>query len=408
MVQVDISNVWGAFSLPEFLEMEQVIAEAHSRQAQKAETEKDCPAGEWNRIQKIAEEIRGNFEICVVVGSDAQTLAARGILTLVQGSHRNLRIKPAMLFTGHSFSSAHFQELSKTLEGKNYCVLAISDFRQETAPALALRSLRWTLERKYGCEGARKRIFALVGSESESLYAIAQQGRWECAICSGTVAGLPGQTMAILTAAGIDTKAIAAGAERGKEAFDLRSFENPVWLYAAARTLLGQKGKTVEVLESSEPDFALLGRWWQNLFAGQTGVVYAQFPTQTQCMEGVLQSGFVTRLRFAGSENPTRIVPDLQNADGLNCLMGISLDTVAEKAMDAMVQRYQDRGISIIGIDCDTAGEETLGQLIFFMELSRKISAEIPSGKQGNWENKPDLQEEILQLFAENRQALPE
>lgn len=408
MVQVDISNVWGAFSLPEFLEMEQIIAEAHSRQAQNAETVKDCSEEEWNRIQKIAREIRENFEICVVVGSDSQTLAARGILTLVQGAHRNLRIKPAMLFTGHSFSSTHFQELSKTLEGKNYCVLAISDSQQETAPALALRSLRWTLERKYGCEGARKRIYALVGSDSEPLYHIAQQGRWECQVCGGTVAGLSCQTMAILAVSGINTKAIAAGAEKAKDAFDLRSFENPVWLYTAVRTLLGQKGKTVEVVESAEPDFEILGRWWQILFAGQTGVVYAQFPTQTQCMEGVLQSGFVTRLRFAGSENPTRIVPDLQDSDGLNCLTGISLDTVAEKAMDAMVQSCQDRGISVIGIDCDAAGEEALGELIFFMELSQKISAEIPSGKQGKWEDRPGLQEKILQLFADNGQTLPE
>lgn len=398
MIQVDISNVWGAFALPEFLEMEQAVSDAHKRLTE-SENKTELTREEWKLAQAMGRRIRQNFEICVVIGTGEAVMAARGILELLQGSSRNLHSKPALVFAGSSFSSTQLHDLTRTLEGRDYCLLAVGGREPETA--LTLRTLRWMLERRYGCEGAKIRGFAVTDISDDPITAMARQAQWECMECAAADSPITGPAFVILEAAGVDTNALADGMKRAGEAMNLRSFENPAWLYGAARALLSRKGKTVEVLETAEPDFSALGLWWQRQSAGSTLTVSAAFPAQAGTAEAFLQcgSGFVTRLRFAEPINPIRIVPDLLNADGLNPLAGWPLDAAANRAMESLTEYYQDRGISVIGIDCGTLEEGTLGELLFFIRLSRDICAGIPSENGEKPSNTWGLSEELLRQF---------
>ena len=49
-----------------------------------------------------------------------------------------------------------------------------------------------------------------------------------------------------LAVAGIDIMEMMNGAADAKESYNLRSFENPVWQYAAVRNLLYRNGKAME------------------------------------------------------------------------------------------------------------------------------------------------------------------
>lgn len=100
MITVDISNIWGEVALPDLLEMEKDVFEAHV-----AMTERngaggeflgwmDLPVreqtGEMERIQQAAQKIRGDSQVCVVVGIGTGCRGARGMIELLQGPDRNI------------------------------------------------------------------------------------------------------------------------------------------------------------------------------------------------------------------------------------------------------------------------------------------------------------------------------
>ena len=78
MINVDISNVWGQLSLPDLLAMEKEVAAAHAALTEGTGAGSDFlgwlnlpvrePTEEVTRIQTAAEKIRGDSDVCVVVG----------------------------------------------------------------------------------------------------------------------------------------------------------------------------------------------------------------------------------------------------------------------------------------------------------------------------------------------------
>ena len=60
---------------------------------------------------------------------------------------------------GNSISSTALAELVQICEGKDVSINMISKSGTTTEPAIAFRVFRELLEKKYGKEGARERIF---------------------------------------------------------------------------------------------------------------------------------------------------------------------------------------------------------------------------------------------------------
>ena len=69
------------------------------------------------------------------------------------------RAAPQVFFAGNNLSTRAWQELCELLEGKDFSINIISKSGTTTEPAIATRALRWMLERKYGAEKAKKRIY---------------------------------------------------------------------------------------------------------------------------------------------------------------------------------------------------------------------------------------------------------
>ena len=87
MINVDISNVWCDLSLPDLLEIEKEVHDAHEmlREGTGAGAEfrdwMDLPVRESTeqieRILKAAEKIRGDSDVCVVTGIGGSYLGSR-------------------------------------------------------------------------------------------------------------------------------------------------------------------------------------------------------------------------------------------------------------------------------------------------------------------------------------------
>jgi len=403
MITVDISNIWGDLSLPDLLSAEKEVFDAHMMLTDGSGEGSDYlgwmqlptreETEEVRRIRSAARTIRENSDVFVVIGIGGSYLGPRAAIELLQGCNRNLgkgKGDPQILFAGNTLSTRAWNELVKLLEGKDFSIAIISKSGTTTEPAIATRALRWLLERRYGTDGAKKRTFAITDPANGALRQMAQEEGWESFVIPPSVGGRYSVLTAVgllpMAVAGIDPMEVLAGAAEAREEYDLRSFENPVWLYAAIRNLLYRKGKVIEILESFEPGFKMMGGWWQQLFGESEGKdgkgifpVSAEFTPDLHSLGQMIQQGernlFETMIRFDPPENPYTIASDYKNLDGLNYLEGKTLDFVDEQAYRGTLAAHVDGGVPVITMEAGKLDARKLGELFWFFELSCGISA---------------------------------
>jgi len=323
------------------------------------------------------------------VGSGGNYLGAKAAVELLQGASRNIgkgKGDPQLFFAGNSLSTRYWNELLGLLEGKDFSLIVVSESGTTMEPAIAFRSLRWILERKYGTEAARKRIYTVTDPEEGALRQMSEEEGWESfdipAGVDGRFSVLSSAGLLPMAVAGIDIVQMRKGAAKAVETYSLRSFENPVWLYAAVRNLLYRGGKSVELFESVEPGFRMFGLWWQQLFGeseGKDGKGLFPAPAELHAFGQLIQDGqhnlFETMVRFAAPEVSPTIGSDWRDLEGLNYLEGKTLSFVEENAYLGAVEAHTDAGVPVMIMECGELNEATLGELFYFLELCCGVSA---------------------------------
>ena len=403
MLKVDLSNVWGDLSLPDLLATEQEVFAAHKTLAEGRGPGNDFlgwlelptfeETEELQRIRRAAERIRADSDVFVVVGIGGSYLGPRAAIELVKGQNHNLKDSdPQVFFAGNNLSTRAWQELCELLEGKDFSINIISKSGTTTEPAIATRALRWMLERKYGTDGAKSRIFAITDPCKGALRQMAMEEGWETFVIPPDVGGrfsvLTPVGLLPMAVAGINICDVMLGAAKAKKDYDLRSFENPVWLYAAIRNLLYRKGKAIELLTSFEPAFKMMGGWWKQLYGESEGKdgkglfpVTAEFTADLHSLGQMIQQGqrnlFETMVRFAPPAKTVTVGSDWKNLDGLNYLEGRTLDFVDEQAFRGTVAAHVDGGVPVITMDCGELNDRKVGELFYFLELCCGVSAYI-------------------------------
>ena len=406
MIKVDISNVWGQLSLPDLLAIEKEVADAHMTLTEGTGEGNDFlgwlnlpkaePTEEMRRIRSAAAKIREDSDVFVVVGIGGSYLGPRAAIELMQGCNRNIgkgKGDPQVFFAGNTLSTRAWNELQRLLEGKDFSVAVISKSGTTTEPAIAFRALKWMLERKYGTDGAKKRIYAITDPCKGALRQMATEEGWESFVIPPAAGGRYSVLTAVgllpMAVAGIDINKVMAGAYEAMEGYNrLRSFENPVWLYAGVRNLLYRNGKAMEIFVSYEPGFRMMGGWWQQLFGESEGKdgkgifpVAAEFTADLHSLGQMIQQGerniFETMIRFDAPEQTATVGPDVKNLDGLNYLAGKTLDFVDEKAYLGTLAAHADGGVPVITMDMGQLNDEKLGEMFYFFELCCGVSAYI-------------------------------
>ncbi len=403
MIKVDISNVWGQFSLPDLLATEKEVFAAHKTLTEGSGEGNDFlgwlnlpveeETDEIRRIRAAAKRIRETSDVFVVIGIGGSYLGPRAAIELMQGCNHNIgkgKGNPQIYYAGNGLSTRAWNELQRLLEGKDFSIALISKSGTTTEPAIATRALRWMLERKYGTEEARRRTYAITDPCKGALRQMATEEGWESFVIPPNVGGRYSVLTAVgllpMAVAGIDPMEVMRGAAQAKKDYDIRSFENPVWLYAATRNLLYRGGKAIEILESFEPGFRMMGGWWQQLFGESEGKdgkgifpVTAEFTADLHSLGQMIQQGerniFETMVRFDAPESKMVIGGDYKNLDGLNYLEGKTLDFVDEKAYLGTLAAHVDGNVPVITMDVGQLNNEKLGELFYFFELACGVSA---------------------------------
>ena len=340
---------------------------------------------EFARIKAAAERIKKNTDVFIVIGIGGSYLGARAAIEFLKSEHYNALKKdtPDIYFTGNSISSTALAELVEICEGKDISINMISKSGTTTEPAIAFRVFREILEKKYGKEEAKKRIFCTTDKARGTLKHLADEEGYETFVVPDDVGGRYSVLTAVgllpIAVAGADIDALMAGAQKAQAAYNNPNMEeNDCYKYAAIRNILYNKGKTTEVMVSYEPCYTLMNEWWKQLYGESEGKdgkglfpASVEFTADLHSMGQYIQQGerlmFETVVKFAPKGE--FIIPnDPANVDGLNFLAGKSLAFVAEQAMRGTILAHVDGGVPNILLELPVIGEDTVGELIYFFE----------------------------------------
>ena len=162
-------------------------------------------------------------------------------------------------------------------------------------------------------------------------------------------------------------------------------YKNDCYTYAAIRNAFYRKGKSVELLVSYAPRFAMMAEWFKQLFGESEGKdnkglfpASVIFSTALHSMGLYVQDGsrimFETVDTFNETDKDVVIEEESNNGDGLNFLAGKTMSFVNEKAFEGTVLAHTDGGVPNLVINVDKPDEENLGELIYFFEKACAIS----------------------------------
>lgn len=346
---------------------------------------------EFARIKKAAVKVQKSSEVLVVIGIGGSYLGARAVIEAVKSVHYNALCQdtPQIYFAGNSVSPSALQDIISLCENKDFSVNIISKSGTTTEPAIAFRVFRNLLEKKYGKSGAKERIFATTDRARGTLKELADAEGYETFVVPDDVGGRYSVLTAVgllpLAVAGIDIDAMMQGAADAMEALSICDDQNDCYRYATARNILRNKGKTVELMASFEPDFAMMNEWYKQLFGesegkDQKGIFPASvvFSTDLHSMGQYIQDGrrilFETMVDIKNSRQDLKVVASEDGGDGLDFLTDRSINEVNHKAMQGTILAHSDGGVPVLVLEMDSLSAKDMGYLVYFFEKACAIS----------------------------------
>ncbi|MCS1350668.1 glucose-6-phosphate isomerase [Mechercharimyces sp. CAU 1602] len=344
---------------------------------------------ELRAIERAAARVRAQAEAFVVIGIGGSYTGTRAALNFLQPHFYNQLARtrkgaPEIYFVGHHLNTAYLEQLIEVLQGKEVSINVISKSGTTMEPALAFRFMRQWMEKKYGKEKARERIYITTDGNRGPLRRLAEEEGYD----SFTIPADIGGRYSVLTpvglfpmaVSGISIRDVLAGARTAYHAYQHpRLAENECYRYAGIRHLLYQKGKSVEVLAYYNPSFQMFAEWWKQLFGESGGKdnkgilpVTAQYTTDLHSIGQYIQEGlrtlFETVLYVNKAESSLCVAAEKENRDQLNYLTGSTLEDVNEQAFKGTVLAHTDGGVPNLIIRMPKLNAEIFGQLVYFFQ----------------------------------------
>ena len=296
---------------------------------------------------------------------------------------------PDIYFAGNGISSDAVTEILTMIGDRDFSVNVISKSGTTTEPAIAFRIFKAALEKKYGAEGAKGRIYATTDKARGALKTLADREGYESFVVPDNVGGRYSVLTAVgllpIACCGIDIEALMHGAQAERED-TLRSGVNSAAVqYAMSRQALYADGKSIEILAAYEPAFRFMAEWWKQLYGESEGKdgkgifpASVDLTPDLHSMGQYIQDGIrmlqETVVFFDNSRTSIAVPSDDENLDGLNYLAGREMSYINEKAMQATKAAHISGGVPVTEIRLPEIGAEALGALIYFFEFACGVS----------------------------------
>ncbi len=358
---------------------------------------------ELNRIKAAAEKIQKESSYLICVGIGGSYLGHKAVIDAL-GSKSTTRV----IYAGNSLSSHELDKVFATVGTSDFSVNVISKSGTTTEPAIAFRLLKAGLKQKYGEKNWASRVYVTTDGEKGALHDEAVKYGYQRFVIPNNIGGRFSVLSAVgllpMAVAGLNIDSILSSARNASIGINsdftlamspanvdpsVNVLQNAVRYAVIRQNLYSEQGKETEILATFEPRLGTLQEWWKQLFGESEGknnkgifpasVVYT---TDLHSLGQYIQQGrrniFETVVKITTPNARSIVVPEeKENLDGLNYLAGKNLDYINEKAREATVHAHRLGGIPVLEIEVDDLSEKSIGELIYFFELSCAISAKI-------------------------------
>ncbi|MGE5420029.1 MAG: glucose-6-phosphate isomerase, partial [Chloroflexota bacterium] len=337
-----------------------------------------------DRIQKVAKHLRSVSDTTVVIGIGGSYLGARAVIEALSHSFQNISKTKHhdIIFAGQNIDEDYLADLIDILENRNYSIVVISKSGTTTEPAIAFRILKDHLEKKLGKPQAAERIIAVTDEKKGALRIMAETNGYDTFVIPDNVGGrysvLTPVGLLPIAIAGIDIRELVKGAKamEGMARKNKDAAANPSLLYAAARNMLLNSGKPVEIMVGFTARLHFFSEWWKQLYGESEGKdgkgifpASVDLTTDLHSMGQYIQEGqrilFETIISVKSPSRKLSIPKEKEDSDQLNYLAGKRLSEVNHNAEMGTILAHNDGGVPIIVINVPALNEHYLGQLIY-------------------------------------------
>ncbi len=281
-------------------------------------------------------------------------------------------------------------DLLDIIKDKDVSINVISKSGTTTEPAIAFRVFKDFLEKKYGKENAKDRIYATTDSKKGALKVLADEEGYQTFVIPDDVGGrfsvLTPVGLLPIAAAGLNIEEMMKGANDAREKYSTDDLiENDSYKYAVVRNALHRKGKEIELLVNYEPKLHYVSEWWKQLFGESEGKdnkgifpASVDFSTDLHSMGQYVQDGkrilFETVLTVSNVDKELVIEEAQNDLDGLNYLAGKTVDFVNTKAFEGTLLAHTDGNVPNLVVNIDKLDEYNFGYMVYFFEKACAMS----------------------------------
>lgn len=335
-------------------------------------------------IMDLAEEVRKNADIFVLVGVGGSNQAARSVIEALKPDGG-----PEILYAGNSLSARAMERTLKRLEGKSVYINVIAKNFETLEPGVAFRILRNWMKEAYG-EGYQKRVIA-TGTKGSAFEMLCQEQGYRFLLFPDDIGGRYSAVTSVglfpMAVAGISIEELVRGALYEAEEISADTEKTHlVYQYAKERFRLYQEGYRIELLVSFEPELQWFSKWWVQLFAESEGKQdKGMYPVAFSCSEDLHATGqFVqegSRMiaeTFLAVEDCSASVPVKPDTlqDGFSYLDGKDLAAINQTAQKAVKQAHEMRN-PCFTIQIPKLDAFWFGKLFYFFEYACYLSADM-------------------------------
>lgn len=365
---------------------------------------------EFERIKVAADKIRRQADVLIVIGIGGSYLGAKSVIEMFKDPFRKTT-KTEVIFLGQNISAEYMSSLLHYIVDKDVAVNVISKSGTTTEPAIAFRIIKDFMERKYGKEYAKTRIYVTTDKEKGAMRLLASTEGYETFVIPDDIGG----RYSVLTPVGLLPIAVAEinidelmeGAAIAREKYSVKE-DNDCYKYAVYRNALYKIGKKIEILVNYEPCMHYFTEWWKQLYGESEGKdkkgifpAGVDFTTDLHSMGQYIQDGrrdlFETVIKINKQRSDIVVKEDPMDLDGLNYLAGKSMNEINENALVGTVIAHYDGNAPSIILSIDEINERNIGELIYFFEKACGISGYLLGV---NPFNQPGVEEYKKNMFA--------
>jgi glucose-6-phosphate isomerase len=404
-ISVDYSKVKGFIGEHEVSKLQSEVNKAHDMLHNKTgegsdflgwvELPKNYDKDEFNRIIKASEKIKSDSDILIVIGIGGSYLGARAAIEALNHNFFNMlpkvkRKNPAVIFAGNNISPVYLKDLLDVIEGSEISINVISKSGTTTEPAVAFRVFKDIMEKKYGRDGAKERIYVTTDKSRGALKKLSDEEGYETFVIPDDVGGRYSVLTAVgllpIAVSGVDISELMKGAgDAYNECLDTDVSKNPAYLYAALRNALYNKDKKIEIMVNYEPYMHYFSEWWKQLYGESEGKdnkgifpAAVDFSADLHSMGQYIQDGmrniFETVINIENVREDITVEKAEDDIDGLNFLAGRTMNFINKKAFQGTLLAHYDGGVPNIVINVPEMTPYYIGKMIYMFEKACGIS----------------------------------